>query len=348
LQRPSAYAYTNQVGDEYSLEKVAFAPYKDPDDFIREVTDLIWVERNISFIEENYEPDSIVHGALGTTVGRDGVVEGSLMRIAATPSRIGQAEDVVWEARGRDAFLSSHLVLSADSMIENGRLRDVRSRTIANCLYRRGRMVEEWVVRDQLATVLQTGHNPDDEGRALSFQGFQGSLTQPPPQSVLSQGDSGRRPDDYRAECELVLDFIDRVWNQRNLAQVHEFMIRDLVLQTIGDRTVIRPDGYQRSLVTMLAPFPSGQFEVRDISTNFAARYAGLRIAVLWKFVGRYDGAPHFGPVTNQPVEILGVSQFLIQEGRIVKEVRVYDEIALRAQINGKRGDATEITANIY
>lgn len=336
------------MGDEYSLEKVAFAPYKDPDDFIREVTDLIWVERNISFIEQNYEPDSIVHGALGTTVGRDGVVEGSLMRIAATPSRIGQAEDVVWEARGRDAFLSSHLVLSADSMIENRQLRDVRSRTIANCLYRRGRMVEEWVVRDQLATVLQTGGNPDDESRALSFQGFQGSLTQPPPQAVLSQGDSGPRPNDYRAECELVLDFIDRVWNQRNLAQVHEFMIRDLVLQTIGDRTVIRPDGYQRSLVTMLAPFPSGQFEVRDISTNFAARYAGLRIAVLWKFVGRYDGAPHFGPVTNQPVEILGVSQFLIQEGRIVKEVRVYDEIALRAQINGKRGDATEITANIY
>jgi hypothetical protein len=66
--------------------------------------------------------------------------------------------------------------------------------------------------------VLQTGGNPDDESRALSFQGFQGSLTQPPPQAVLSQGDSGPRPDDYRAECELVLDFIDRVWNQRNLA----------------------------------------------------------------------------------------------------------------------------------
>jgi predicted ester cyclase len=337
------------VVDEFSLEKVAFVPYKDPDDFIREVTDLIWVQRNISFIEENYEPDSIVHGALGTTVGRDGVIQGSLMRIAATPSRVGQAEDVVWESRGHDVFLSSHLVLSADSLIENGQVRDVRSRTVANCLYRRGRMVEEWVVRDELATVLQTGGDPEDEGRALEFQGFRGSLTQSPPGDVLSRGDSGARPDHYRPECELVLNFIDQVWNKRNLAQVHNFMIRDLVLQTIGDRTVIRPDGYQRSLLTMLAPFPTGQFEVRDIATNFANRYAGLRIAVLWKFVGRYDGAPHFGALTNQTVEILGVSQFLIHEGRIVKEVRVYDEIALRAQINGKRGDSTtEITASIY
>ena len=55
-----------------------------------------------------------MHGAYGTTVGRDEVIEGSLMRIAATPDRVGQAEDVIWEARGDDAFLSSHLVLSVD------------------------------------------------------------------------------------------------------------------------------------------------------------------------------------------------------------------------------------------
>jgi predicted ester cyclase len=146
----------------------------------------------------------------------------------------------------------------------------------------------------------------------------------------------------------VVLDFIDLVWNQRNLAQVHNFMIRDLVLHTIGDRTVIRPDGYQRSLLNFLAPFPAGQFEIRDIATNFAARYAGLRIAITWKFVGRYDGAPYFGPLTNEVIEVLGSSQFLIQEGRIVKEARVYDEIALRAQINGKRGDNAQISANIY
>ena len=111
----------NRQPDDGQLDKVAYAPYRDPDDFIREVTDLIWVGRDVSFIEQNYEPNSIVHGALGTTTSRDGVIQGSLMRIAATPSRVGQAEDVVWERRGREAFLSSHLVLSADSLIEIGR-----------------------------------------------------------------------------------------------------------------------------------------------------------------------------------------------------------------------------------
>lgn len=331
-----------------SLDPVAYKPFKDPDDFIREVTDLIWVNRDISFIVDNYEPDSIVHTSLGTVNGRDEVIQGSLMRIADTPARVGQAEDVVWEARGNDAFLSSHLVFSADRELLNGKLTQLRSRTVANCLYRRGRMVEEWVVRDNLAGCLQRGEDPDEVARAQQFLGFTGSMTQPAKPDVLAEGDSGPRPDDFRPECELVLQFIDEVWNQRRLNRVHDYMIRDLFLHTVGDQTVVRPDGYQRELLRMLAPFPAGRFEVRDIQTNSAERYAGLRIAVLWKLIGDYNGAPHFGPLTNKPVEILGVSQFLVQSGRIVREMRVYDEIALRTQINSTRGDEADHIPNIY
>ena len=330
------------------LDPVAYKPYQDPDDFIREVTDLIWVQRDISFIEENYEPDSIVHGALGTTVGRDGVVEGSLMRIATTPQHVGQAEDVVWEARGDDAFLSSHLVFASDPQRVGTEMRHIRSRTIANCLYRRGRMVEEWVVRDGLAQCQQRGQDPDDVGRQQSFQGYEGSFTQPAQPDVLSVGDSGTRPDDYRPECEMVLEFIDEVWTKRKLNRVSEFTERDLFLHTIGDRTIVRADGYQRELLRMVAPFPDARFEARDLATNYAERYAGLRIAVMWKLNGTYHGVAQFGPLTGQPVEVLGVSQFLVQRGRIVREFRVYDEIAIRAQINGTRGDRPYINANIY
>ena len=74
------------------LDAIAYQPYADPDDFIREVTDLIWVNRSIGHIYENYEPDSIVHGAYGTSVGVEEVVAGTLMRIAATPAGIEKAK----------------------------------------------------------------------------------------------------------------------------------------------------------------------------------------------------------------------------------------------------------------
>ena len=330
------------------LDPVAYRPYQDPDDFIREVTDRIWVQRDISYIVDNYEPDSIVHGGLGTVVGRDGVIAGSLMRIAGRPHHVGQAEDVVWEARGDDAFLSSHLVFTSDEVHDGDRRHRIRRRTVANCLYRRGRMVEEWVVRDQLAECLQRGIDPAEAARGVRFRGYEGSMTKPAPTDVLTAGDSGPRPDEHRAECEMVLEFVEEVWNQRRLNRVTDFTERDLFLHTVGDTTVVRPDGYQRDLLTLLAPFPTGRFAVRDVQTNFAERYAGLRVALLWTLHGEYCGNSAFGPLTNAPVDLLGVSQFLIQRGRIVREVRVFDEIALRAQINATRGDHEFTDTNIY
>jgi len=324
------------------LDPVAYQPYADPDDFIREVTDLIWVDRSISFIRENYEPDSIVHGAYGTSTTRDEVIEGTLMRISATPDRTGQAEDVIWEARGDDAFLSSHLVLSGHLQSSD------YSRTIANCLYRRGRMVEEWVVRDTLAGALVLQHDLDELARAQAFRGYTGTWTEPAPADPIAVGDSGPRPDEYRAEVERVIEMIQTVWNDRDLQKVEKFFHRDLVLLTVGNRLVIRPEGYRRALLRFLESFPSGQFQIRDIQTNYDVRYAGLRVAVTWKFVGDYNGVAAYGPLTGRPVDVLGISQFTFHQGALVKEVRLWDDIALRAQIAGMRGDEPVVLGNIY
>ncbi|CCH76297.1 conserved hypothetical protein [Nostocoides japonicum T1-X7] len=338
-----------------ALEPVAYQPYRDPDDFIREVTDRIWVDRDVDHIVDNYEPDSVVHVALGTITGRDEVITGSTMRMAASAlqpgSMPGQAADVVWEARGGDAFLSSHLVFRAEDQLHAGRLCHVELHSVANCLYRRGRMVEEWIARDGLARALQTGQDPDELARGLVFRGYSGSWVERAPADPLAEGDSGPRPDDYRAECQVVLELVEEVWNKRNFARLKDLMVRDVFLHSSGGRTYIRPKGYQDETLRPLLAFPSGRFEVRDLQTNYAIRYAGLRISVLWKFVAPYDGQPLYGPTTNQPVDLLGVSQFLVQEGKIVRERRIYDEVALRAQINAARGDGAEpsdVTPNIY
>lgn len=315
------------------LDPVAYQPFKDPDDFIREVTDLIWVDQSISYLQTNYASDSIVHGAYGTSHTRDEVVKSTLMSIAAAPDFVGQAEDVIWEARGDDAFLSSHLVLSAQLNTPE------YSRAIANCLYRRGEMVEEWVVRDDLANVLQRGEDPDEAARMQAFRGYGGSMMRPAPVDPIAEGDSGVRPDVYRSEVENVIAMIQEVWNARDLQKVDKYFHRDLVLNTVGNRVVLRPEGYRRALLRFLEAFPSGTFEIRDVQTNYDVRYAGLRVAVTWRFVGVYDGRANYGPLTNSPVEVLGISQFTLHQGALVKEVRIWDEIALRAQIALARGD---------
>ena len=171
-------------------------------------------------------------------------------------------------------------------------MRRLSLHSVANCLYRRGRMVEEWIARDGLARALQTGQDPETLARALSFRGYSGSWLQPAPADVLAEGDSGPRPDDFRAECELVLELIQEVWNRRNFAALGNLIVRDVFLHSSGETTYIRPKGYQDETLRLLLAFPTAQFEVRDIQTNENARYAGLRISVLWKMTGPYEGRP--------------------------------------------------------
>ena len=211
-------------------------------------------------------------------------------------------------------------------------------------------MVEEWVVRDSLAGALQQGIDPEEAALRPGFAATRARGCDPAPADVLARGRqraAGRRIPAPSARWSS--SSIDEVWNQRRLNRVTDFMVRDLVLQTVGDTTVIRPDGYQRDLLDLVAPFPDASFAVRDVQTNYAERYAGLRIAVLWQMKGTYRGGPTFGPLTHQPVDLMGVSQFLVQDGRIVREIRVYDQIGLRAQINNTRGDGlVDSNANIY
>ncbi|MFJ4223395.1 ester cyclase [Microbacterium sp. NPDC089695] len=334
------------------LDPVAYRPYADPDDFIREVTDRIWVERDIRHIEENYEPDSIVHNGYGTITTRDEVIIGSTMRSAVNAANPGaqpaQAEDVVWEARGADAFLSSHLILRAEERLVDQRWTRVQVHSVANCLYRRGRMVEEWIARDGLAAVLQTGGDPETEARAKPFRGYVGSFLDPAPADVLAHGDSGERPDDHRDACELVLNLIDTVWNGHDFRAVNELMVRDLFLHSSGAATYIRPQGYQRETLRLLSAFPTARFEVRDIQVHDSVPHGGIRVAAMWKMTGRYDGQPDFGAVTGSDVDLLGVSHFLVHDGRVLRERRIVDEIALRSQINAARGDEPVPDANIY
>ena len=145
-----------------------------------------------------------------------------------------------------------------------------------------------------------------------------------------------------------MLEMIRTVWNDRDLQKVETFFQRDLVLLTVGNRVVIRPEGYRRALLRFLEAFPAGQFQIRDIQTNYDVRYAGLRVAVTWKFVGTYNGKPNYGPLTGKPVDVLGISQFTFHNGALAKEVRLWDDIALRAQIAGTRGDEPIGPTNIY
>ncbi len=323
----------------------AYLPYSDPTEFIIEWTDRIWADRGVGLIRQNYAQDAVVNSAYGTGVGQDPVIRGTSLRIAMFPDRIGQAEDVVWEQRGDDAFLSSHRILSVGTHTGPGVYgppthRRFTSRAIANCLYVRGRMVREWLVRDEYGIIVALGLDPAQVSRTLKFQAWQDSLDSPPSNPLLS-GESGDRPNDHRAQVELVLELFASVWRRREYDRLSELVARDVFCHTVSNRTALRPAGMIATLLDLVAPFPDADIEVFDVVANDCAERGGVRVAVQWLLHGAYDGAPVYGALTGSEVRLLGASHFLVQHGRVVTEWRVHDDLAALTQIVQARGDSS-------
>lgn len=326
------------------LNPSVYAPFDSPEDYILGWTDLIWEDYGLGRLGEHYAEQMTVHSAYGPIRTMETVLRGSLVKKSAFPNRVGTAEDVICEPRGDDAFISHHRVFHSGP--QQGvwaygppSARESESRNMAICLVRNGLVEEEWVVRDEWRVVTTLGLDPEAIARTVAFtdenEGLFGTAA---PADVVRLGESGPRPDTHGDEAEMIRDFIDSVWHHRHLEKVADYTHRDLFLETTRARIRTRLRSYQSDLTQMLAPFPDATVEVRDIAVN-TAEEQGTRIGVLWRLAGTYDGAPLYGPVTNSPIEILGASQFLLRKGKIIHEWRVFDEIAVLAQVAKARGD---------
>ncbi len=340
------------------LKPSAYAPYSDPEDYIMSCTDQIWQERGMGQILDHYAPDIKVHGAYGTIIGNEPIVAACLQKNAAYPRRAFTGEDVVWEARSDNSFVSAHRILNCgrqEGYWQYGppTFRHSVSRNVAICLCVNAMMVEEWVVRDEWAVVEQSGHDVHRVATEIALSPSQGLLGGPSligaaPLNPLVCGVSGTRPPHEGAEDEIVLTMIKRVWNGHLGNEVPRFFDRNVIIDSTRHRTNARWDGYKDELDHLFGPFPDAQVSVLDVALNVDPFY-GTRVSVLWKLEGTYCGVPLYGPVTQTPVEILGCSQFLMRGEKIVREWRIYDEIAVWSQIiraqQGTQAEGASVSA---
>jgi len=326
----------------------AYAPYRDPRDYILSWTDVIWIERGIGRLGEHYAEDIKVHTAYGETYDFDTVISNSVQKFAAFPNGGGgHGEDVVWEQRGPNGFISSHRVLKTGTHsgfwtygAPTGK--DWISRTVAHCLVQDNRIVEEWLVRDEFAVLEHLGLDPykiaADMAGASPVTGesltpgadvgaFAGRVADP-----VVAGVSGPRPARFAAECAVIAEMFETVWNKRRFDLAGRYCHDGVVCHTVRMRRVQSLDAYKVEIINLLASFPDARIELRDIAVNDSSDL-GLRIATIWALRGTYCGVPTYGPITRTPVNILGSSHFELRDGRVLREFRIYDEVAAIAQI---------------
>ena len=114
--------------------------YQNIVDYILEITDKIWEEREIWLIYDTYGDDIYIHSGAEIIKGIDKVVLGTIKMLSSFPDRKMGAEAVIWSKPNDKLFYSSHRILSTATNTgktpfgEQPTGKRVVFRTIADCL----------------------------------------------------------------------------------------------------------------------------------------------------------------------------------------------------------------------
>ena len=318
----------------------AYAPYRDPRDYILSWTDAIWIDRGLGRLTEHYDKRVKVHTAYGETYYWDYVVNNSLQKFAAFPNGGGgHGEDVIWEPRGPNGFISSHRVFKTGTHSGYWSYgpptgRDWVSRTVAHCLVQDNKVLEEWLVRDEWAVLQALGLDPYAIAAQLAEASpvlggamqAGGSTPVPLPDTwqtrrVLACPDQGRRPSVRMRNGEAM----SRRSGTRSCSTASALLLTGRSSVTPS----LEAGGRDRSLSDRAdqpssPASPTSRLRCATSPCSDGAEL-GLRIAVIWLMRATYSGVPTYGPVTRTQVNVLGASHYELRDGKILREWRIFD-----------------------
>ncbi len=319
--------------------------YRDFVDYIIRCTHRIWEEKNIGLCRTHYSDDCVMHTLAGPQVGCEVVVQNTIGALAMSSDRQVIGEDVIWSDEGDGHLYSSHRIVSSsthlgdDAMIGPATRREAGVMTIADCLCRENRIVEEWLVRDNLRAVWQVGGKPWDVAKAQAVDD--------------RAGDQERHR--WRSEA------IDAVRSAEDidLDANHPASIPCAMLKTAFDddmygeaakafspaaeiRWPSNRRGWGRGLwIGCLTQIRAVLHQPSFSIDHVAARplpYEDNAVAIRWRLAGKHAAAGVWGDASGRELLIMGISHYRIRSGKIMEDFTVFDELAVLRQVLGGLG----------
>jgi SnoaL-like polyketide cyclase len=319
--------------------------YRDFVDYIIRCTHRIWEQKNVGLCRSHYSADCAIHTLAGPVTGVEAVVQNTITTLGATPDRLLIGEDVIWSDDGGGDLYSSHRIVSRSThmgddpllggatMVSNGVM------TIADCLCRENRIVEEWLVRDNLRGVLQVGGDPWAIARAQAASDNTGDQTRHDWRT-----DALART---REEADVTIPYGHPAAGPAAMlaAAFRDDRYGDAASALSPAAEIRWPTnrhGYGRGFwVGCLTQIRASLHDVAYRLEHSAARPlpgGDTAVALRWSLGGAHRGHGLWGAASGRDVLVMAVSHYKVRSGLIVEDVTVFDELAVLRQIVGGLG----------
>lgn len=324
------------------------AKYLNIVDYILKITEEIWEQRAVWVIYDTYSKDIPIHSGAGTTYGIEAVVNGTIKTLSSFPDRKMGGEAVIWSKVGNNHFYSSHRIASTatnlgDTDFGKATGKKVFFRTIADCLVTENKIVEEWLVRDNLHLVQQLGFDPVEmakqDGR---YKGEWHSFSRNG--SVLKDFNDMPCQVGSNQAANLITNLFEKVWKTRQFDALYNYYEVLASCNMICGEILRGPRLVKKYMENLFASFPDAEVHLERVSCN--EKGEETEVAARWKIIGTHTGNGFFSPASGKKIIMPGISHFILKEGKIVEEWMVFDGFDVLCQIHADAAVIPHISSN--
>ncbi|MEM1188408.1 MAG: ester cyclase [Pseudomonadota bacterium] len=325
------------------------AEFRDIVDYILRITYRIWEGKQVGLCRDYYSEDCPVYTLAGYSEGAEVVTANTLRTLAAFPDRSLHADNIIWGGDAESGFHSSHLITThmtnhGPSEFGPATGREASIQVIAHCVCRDNRIVEEWLVRDNLSLARQLGVDIDAwlaervrETPAPEFRDWLDSEWK-----RVSQVSRTRQPypaDDNEA---FVAAALNNIWNANLVGDCNVIYDPSAVIHASARYDLQGIGSIAGFYMSILGSVPDARLSV-DYLCSQSMRDNSAYVAARWTLAGTHTGGSLWGPPTGAPILILGESHYRFKNGKVVEEWLVFDELAVLTQVARARHDAADV-----
>ncbi len=317
--------------------------YQNIIDYIVRITYKIWEDRDVEYIRDTYSDASLVYDDYGLQLGCEKIISDTHHTTGAYSDIKLIADEVIWAGNDEIGYHTSHRTIirgtnDGESNYGPATNKFIDVVVIANCVALENEIFLEHVLYNNSSMLLQLGHNLEDMVATLAssppagwprdaatWDGLRSAANPGTPISV-SSSISGFDVDRF------VRDNLDQLWNRRNYDVLSTAYDANLAFQGPTNRAFSGVKPYREFLSSIVSAFPDLELQVDEVYWMGNDK-DGYLTSERWSAVGTHSGAGIYGDPTDRSIEIWGITQHEIVDGRIVKEWMLFNELDLMMQI---------------
>ena len=312
-------------------------------DYIVRITYKIWEDRDVEYIADTYSDTSEVFDDYGLQHGCQKIIADTHHTTGAFSDIKLIADEIIWAGDDDIGYHTSHRTLirgtnDGDSKYGPATNKAIDVLVIANCVALENEIFLEHVLYNNSSMLQQLGHNLDELVPKLAAEPFPGwprdaanwdslrSSTRPEQPLSIAQPIDEFDPDKFARTT------IDQLWNYRDYEALSSTHAADFPFAGPTDRKFSGVDAYMDFLSSIQTAFPDLVVQVDEVYW-MGNDNDGYLTSERWSAEGTHTGNGFYGEPTRKAVQIWGITQHHIVDGKIVREWLLFNELDLLMQL---------------